>query len=139
MAKRKTKTNTKATSGLVGTQRAAIDALKTKGDLAKLAAKLVVRHGTPEQRALKAREMEALKRGEIEALMADLAVRAHERKQRRGHVVRQPARGRERVGQGSGELPDRWLPGVALPGRGGSLADAQGSRVGSAAPASPPS
>lgn len=80
MAKRKTKTNTRATSGLVGTQRAAIDALKTKGDLAKLAAKLAVRHGTPEQRALNATEIEALRRDEIEALAADLAVRAHVRK-----------------------------------------------------------
>ncbi len=79
--KKKTKTNAKArTTGLVGTQRAVLEALKTKRDLAKLAAKLAAKHGTPEQQALKASEIEALKRDEIEALVAEMAVRAHERK-----------------------------------------------------------
>lgn len=81
MAKRKTKTNAKArTTGLVGTQRAAIDALKTKRDLAGVAAKLAAKHGTAEQQALERAEIEALKRDEIEVLVTDLAVRAHERK-----------------------------------------------------------
>ena len=87
MAKKKAKTNamTKTTersktTGLVGTQRAALAALKTKRDVASLATKLAAKHGTAEQQALKRAEIEALKRDEIEALVADLAVRAHERK-----------------------------------------------------------
>jgi len=80
MAK-KTKTNAKARkTGLVGTQRAAIEAHKTKRDLAGLAAKLAAKHGTAEQQALKRAEIEALKRDEIEALVEELAFRAHERK-----------------------------------------------------------
>ena len=81
MAKKKTKTKAKArVTGLVGTQRAAIEALKTKGDLAKLDAKLAAKHGTAEQQGIKAGEIEALKRDEIEALVEELALRAHERK-----------------------------------------------------------
>lgn len=102
MAKKKTKTNARArTTGLVGTQHAALDALKTKAELAKLAAKLTTKHGTPEQQALKASEIEALKRDEIEALVAEVAVRAHERKKchlsEMGLPVCWPDEKRERV------------------------------------------
>ena len=92
MAKRKKKTTTKtSTSGrtkaphlgaLVSTQRAAIDAVANKHDLAALFLKLAGKHGTPEQQALKVPDLEREPRETIEALVAALAVKAHE-----GHKV----------------------------------------------------
>ena len=100
MAKRKTKTRTaskskrraktKADSGehprlpLVGTQREALKAFATKRDLAAVAVKLAGQHGTSEQQAMKRADVEARKRGEIEALVEDLAGRAQQR--RRVHL-----------------------------------------------------
>jgi hypothetical protein len=90
MAKRKkttTKTTTSAAKGphlgaLVATQRAAIDAMANKHDLAALFVKLAGKHGSPEQQALKAPDLERETRETIEALVAALAVKAHE-----GHKV----------------------------------------------------
>ena len=91
MAKRKaktTKTTTKASTSrrtkaphlgaLVSTQRAAIEAVANKHDLAELFLKLAGKHGTPEQQALKLLDLEREPRDTIEALVAALAVKAHE-------------------------------------------------------------
>lgn len=93
MAKRKTKTTTKTSTSrrtraphlgvLVSTQRAAIEAVANKHDLAALFLKLAGKHGTPEQQALKLPDLEREPRDTIEALVAALAVTAHE-----GHKVR---------------------------------------------------
>ena len=91
MAKRKaktTKTTTKASTSrrtkapylgaLVSTQRAAIEAVANKHDLAALFLKLAAKHGTPEQQALKLPDLEREPRDTIEALVAALAVKAHD-------------------------------------------------------------
>ncbi|HBP17394.1 MAG TPA: hypothetical protein DEA08_06335 [Planctomycetes bacterium] len=65
---------------LVRTQRAAIKSYKTKRDLGGLALKLLSQHGTGEERALRRSEIEAKKRREIEALVAELSIRAQQRK-----------------------------------------------------------
>lgn len=86
MAKRKkTKTTTTPTTPqpgphvqvLVATQRAAIEAVPNKHDLAGLAAKLAAQHGSPEQQALGRADIERGTREGIEALIAELALRAH--------------------------------------------------------------
>lgn len=92
MAKRKRKTTTKtgttsAAKGphlgaLVATQRAALDAMANKHDLAALFVKLAGKHGSPEQQALKAPDIERETRETIEALVTALAVKAHQ-----GHKV----------------------------------------------------
>jgi len=86
MAKRKK--TTKATSkakgnhhgALVATQRAAIDAMPNKHDLAALFMKIAGQHGTPDQQTLKPADLEREPRETIEALVAALAVKAHEGK-----------------------------------------------------------
>ena len=91
MARRKKTTTKTSTSGrtkapplgaLVSTQRAAIEAVANKHDLAALFLKLAGKHGTPEQQALKVPDLEREPRETIEALVAALAVKAHE-----GHKV----------------------------------------------------
>ncbi len=92
MAKRTKKTTTKtSTSGrakaahlgaLVSTQRAAIEAVANKHDLAALFLKLAGKHGTPEQQALKVADLEREPRNTIEALVVALAQNAHD-----GHKV----------------------------------------------------
>ena len=83
-AKTKKKTNSKKTprteTGLVATQRDALNAIPTKRALAGLAVKLAAQHGTSEQQALKRSEIEALKRDEITALVEEFALRSHQRK-----------------------------------------------------------
>jgi len=64
-------------ASLVGTQRAALDRIESKHDLAALAAKLAGQHGSDEERALGVAQIERGKREEIEALVSGLAVRAH--------------------------------------------------------------
>lgn len=87
MAKRKKKTTTTSTTAapeagpyrlaLVATQRAALEAMPTKHDLAALAVKLASQHGSPEQQALGRADVERGTRDAIEALVAELAVKAH--------------------------------------------------------------
>lgn len=87
MAKAKKKTTTKTTTSkstkrpdlgaLVGTQRAALEGIANKHDLAELAVMLASEHGSQEQKALKVADVEAGKRETIEALVAELAVKAH--------------------------------------------------------------
>jgi len=87
MSRTKTKAKAKGTTvserqpgGLVATQREAIAKVKTKRALARLAVKLAAQHGTAEQQALKRGEIEGQRRDEIEALVEELAVKAHQRK-----------------------------------------------------------
>ena len=92
MAKKKRKTTTKTATAsaakgphlgpLVATQRAVLDAMANKHDLAGLFVKLAGKHGSPEQQTLKAPDLERETRETIEALVAALAVKAHE-----GHKV----------------------------------------------------
>ncbi len=81
MAKRKAATTAAAArtdlGTLVGTQRAALEGVASKGELAELAARLAREFGPKEHQALKAPEVERGKREEIEALVAQLATAAH--------------------------------------------------------------
>ena len=88
MAKRTKKTTPAPTptpaspslAALVPTQRAALEGITSKRTLAALAVKLAAQHGAPEQQALKRADVE---KGSVEAIqgyVADLAVRAQQRK-----------------------------------------------------------
>ena len=86
MAKRKKKTRTSAADRaqaphlgtLVSTQREAIAGVANKHDLAALFLKLAGQHGTSEQQGLKVADLENEPRETVEALVANLALKAHE-------------------------------------------------------------